>query len=125
MVQRQRFDDALSLCRMLGLGADPEGDVAAKWAIQQSQVLVARQMGQPRFDDADIQTAAKPITDLVSSYPEHRRKFFLLAQSTMVQRSAALHLVLRAAVAPGRRCGARRGDREPAAGDGRVGITDR
>ena len=100
MIQRQRFDDALSICRMLGRGADPERDAAAKWAIQRSRVLVARQMGQDQFNDTDIQTASEPVADLVSSYPEHRRRFFLAAQLLMVQRSAALHGVLRAAVAP-------------------------
>ena len=100
LVSAQRFEDGLSLCQMLSRGADPAGDVSAKWAIRQSQILVAKQMGQDRFDEAEIQAAAKPVTDRLSSYPEHRRKLFLMAQSSMVQRSAALHRVLRAAISP-------------------------
>lgn len=100
LVQRERYDDALSLCRMFRRGADPEADVSAKWAILQSQILVARQMGQNQFEETDVQATSKPVSDLASSYPEHRRKWFLRAQASIVQRSAALHRVLRAAVSP-------------------------
>lgn len=100
LVQRERYEEALSLCQMQSLGVDPQGDQAAKWAVERSRVLVARQMGEDRFDDADIQAAAKPVLDLMAAYPEHQRRLFLTAQQLHVRRHAALHRVLRAAVSP-------------------------
>lgn len=95
-----RFDDALMICQSRIRGAEPRSDINAKWAIQQSRVLVARQMGRDRFEDLDVDRATKPLVDLLTSYPDHPRKFFLLAQSLMVKRGAALHRVLRAAILP-------------------------
>lgn len=100
LVERARFDDALSICRMLSRGADPEGDAVARWAITQSQILVARQMGMEQFENADVERAAGPITELLTSYPDHRRQLFLLAGVADVHQGAAMHRLLRAAVAP-------------------------
>jgi hypothetical protein len=99
LIDHQRFDEAIVLCQQSASGSDRASDESARWAIQNSRVLVARQMGTDRFDASDVELAARPATELLSTYPEHQRKEFLLAQAWMVRRSAAVHRVLRAAIA--------------------------
>ncbi len=99
LIDQQRFADALTVCQRLARGVDPTSDAAAKWAINQSRVLVARQMGRELFAE-DIDEVAKPVNELLNAYPEHRRRLFLLAQTRRVGTQAALHQLLRAAVSP-------------------------
>jgi hypothetical protein len=100
LVRENRFDDAEGVCQSLSRGIDPESDAAAKWRIRQSQILTARQMVSDRFEDADVQAAQKPTADFLASYPQHRRRLFLEAQNVAVDRDAAIHGVLRAAISP-------------------------
>ena len=99
LMNRQRFEDAVTVCQSFARGADPQSDAAAKWAIYQSRVLVARQMSREQFAD-DIDEVAKPVDDLLDAYPEHRRRLFLLAQRRRAATHAALHQLLRAAISP-------------------------
>ena len=57
-------------------------------------------MTKPRFDDPQIADAQQPITELLTAYPEHRRRFFLDAQLIRVQSEAAQHDVVELAVVP-------------------------
>ncbi len=99
LMDRQRFEDAVTVCQSLARRADRQSDAAAKWAIHQSRVLVARQMGREQFAD-NIDQVAKPVNELLDAYPEHRRRLFLLAQRRRVGKHAALHQLLRAAISP-------------------------
>jgi hypothetical protein len=100
LVRAGRFDDAEAICKSRLQGANPESDVAAKWTIRQSQILTARQMGSETFEDADVERAQQPTVDLLKAYAGHRRQLFLEAQNLAVEREAAVHSVLRAAVSP-------------------------
>jgi hypothetical protein len=100
LIQSGRLDDAARICQSQLRGAAGPSDAAAKWTIRQSQVLTARQMAEDRFEDADVQTIQQAATVLLASYPEHRRRWFLEAENSAVASQAALHSVLRAAVAP-------------------------
>ncbi len=100
LVNANRFSDAIELCQARSRGADPRSDVAAKWAIRTSQALSAKQLVNETFTDTDIQAAQEPVSQLLSAYPDQARNFFLETQQRRVQRDAARHAVLRAAVSP-------------------------
>ncbi len=100
LVRAGRFDDAEAICELRLRGVDPERDVSAKWTIRRSQILTARQMGSETFEDADVERAQQPAVDLMKAYAGHRRQLFLEAQNLAVEREAAVHNVLRAAVSP-------------------------
>lgn len=101
LIQLNRFDDALQICQAKLARVDYQSDDGAKWAIRHSQILTARQMTSERFEPADVEAAGKPASDLLASYPQHRRRLFLEAQQRSVDHQAAIHSVLRAAVSPG------------------------
>jgi hypothetical protein len=100
LVRGGRFDDAEAICKSRLQGAVPHSDASAKWTIRHSQILTARQMGSETFEDADVERAQQPTVDLMKAYPGHRRQLFLEAQNLAVEREAAVHNVLRAAVSP-------------------------
>ena len=100
LIGRGRFDDALDLCRMQSADLDRSSDEAAKWQIRTSEVLTARQMGRDVFGEAELAEVQRPVTDLLRSYPDHRRQLFLKSQLLSCAGSAAFHSVLRAAVSP-------------------------
>lgn len=100
LVRAGRFDDAESVCKSRLQAADPQSDLSAKWAIRHSRVLTARQMSRDTFDETEVQKAQRPTVDLMRSYANHSRRLFLEAQNLSVEREAAIHHVLRAAVAP-------------------------
>ncbi|NND99265.1 MAG: hypothetical protein HKN47_18250, partial [Pirellulaceae bacterium] len=96
----RRFDDAETICREQIQRAVPTSDAAAKWAIRWSSVMTERQISKEQFDDADVSQAEQPVVELLSGYPNHRRKLFLQAQRVSVQHAAARHDVVIAAVSP-------------------------
>ena len=100
LIHADRFDDAEAICESRLRGVDPESDAAAKWSIRLSQILTARQMVSETFEDADVERAQQPTADLLKAYGGHRRQLFLEAQNLAVEREAAVHNVLRAAVSP-------------------------
>lgn len=100
LIDRNRFDDAIQLCQQISRGADPNSDLAAKWAVCHSRTLSARQLSQDEYNDTNVQSARQPVTSLLDAYPNHPRRLFLEAQQLAVERDAAKHAVLRAAIAP-------------------------
>jgi hypothetical protein len=101
LLSANRFDDAMQLCQMEGRDADQRSDSAAKWAVRKSRVLSAMQMTREQFTDSDVQLAQAPVAELLDAYPDHRRKLMLQAQLSAVERDAARHSVLVAAISPG------------------------
>ena len=95
-----RFDDALDLCRWQSVDLDRSSDEAAKWEIRKSEVLTARQMGSDAFGDLELAEVQLPVSELLRSYPDHRRRLFLGSQLLTSERFYAFHSVLRAAVSP-------------------------
>ena len=100
LLTRQRFDEAEQICRDEYAQLDPKSDAAARWAIRQSVVLSAQQLTTKTFSQSDIQRAQKPVSDLLKSYPEHRRALFLKAQLADVEKSAAWHEVVIVSISP-------------------------
>jgi tetratricopeptide (TPR) repeat protein len=100
LLDRGRFDDALALCRLRLTDLDLQSDAAAKWRVRESKALTAQQMGRDTFGDQELVETQRPISDLLRSYPDHRRVLFLKSQLLNSEKSAALHSVLRAVVSP-------------------------
>ena len=100
LLDRGRFEDALDLCRLRSTDLDLQSDAAAKWQVRESKVLTARQMGRDTFSDEELVETQRPVSDLLRSYPTHRRVLFLKSQLLSSEKSAALHSVLRAVVSP-------------------------
>jgi hypothetical protein len=98
LIRASRYKDALKVCELGSFGSDPLDDKIAKWAIRKSEVLTARQMEQEQFGETEIESAQAPVSELISSYADHRRLLFLQAQEIAVRRSAAFHSVLQASV---------------------------
>ncbi|MEM1068213.1 MAG: hypothetical protein AAGI63_04910 [Planctomycetota bacterium] len=95
-----RYDDAIEICENGLKDTDPRSDRAAKWTIRKSAALSSRQLAEQAFSEDQIAAAQKPVTALLRSYPDHTRSLFLDAQVVRVQRDAAKHAVLRAAISP-------------------------
>jgi hypothetical protein len=100
LVVEGRFQEAEDLCRSDLDGLDPQSDAYARWTIRRSQIMAAQAVTQSTFDDTQIALAQKPVSDLLVSYPLHRRQLFLEAQRVAVQADAARHDVVTAAVSP-------------------------
>ncbi|MCG8650141.1 MAG: hypothetical protein MI861_09920 [Pirellulales bacterium] len=95
-----RHQQATELCRYHLRSADPQSDRGALWHIRLSAALAAAQLAQESFGPAQVQQAQQPVVDLLSAYPNHRRKLFLEAQRLGVQRDAARHRVVKTSVSP-------------------------
>ncbi len=100
LVQRQRFDDALAICLGKSQEFPTTSDPAAKWSIEYSRVLTAQQLNQEVFDEEEVNLAIRPISKILEAYPNHDRRFFLLAQIYQTRKDAALHLISRSVVLP-------------------------
>lgn len=100
LIRASRFDDALQVCKARSQRIAPQTEIAAKWAIRQSQVLTAMELGGHSFADAEIVAASKPVADLLAAYPKHNRAIFLEAQRAEVRKQAAIHQVVQAAISP-------------------------
>ncbi len=101
LIRLGRFDDAEAVIgSVTSREADPLGDVAAKGAIESSKVLAARAFADGSFGDDAIENAAAPVTDLLESYPDHPRRWFLESQKIDVERQAVRFAVLTTAVSP-------------------------
>ncbi|MFK8113577.1 MAG: hypothetical protein AB8B91_15355 [Rubripirellula sp.] len=100
LIQGNRFDQAIELCDLKQAEFQPNSDELAIWVIRRSQVLAKRQMSLTSFLASEVEQIQKPINEWLAAYPEHPRRSFLAAQNIAVQRDAARHSVLRAAVSP-------------------------
>ncbi len=100
LLELGRFDDALDLCRLRSVDLELQSDAAAKWRVRESRILTARQMARDTFGNDELVQVQRPISDLLSSYPNHPRHLFLKAQLLDNEKLFALHCVLRAAVSP-------------------------
>jgi hypothetical protein len=98
LVRAGRTEDALRLCKDQSERLDPTSDMAAKWAIRESQVLTAHQMTATEFGKSQVAAAQKPIAVLLNAYPSHRRAIFLQAQLIGVRQAAATHRVVQASI---------------------------
>lgn len=100
LIRKGRFEDAIEICQAQQKLVEPQSDAMAWWTIRHSEVMSARQLAQPTYDEIQVSANQKPVVDLIGSYPKHDRRLFLEAQRIAVQGDAARHSVLRAAVSP-------------------------
>lgn len=101
LIREQRFNEAATLCGESFQALPDASGRAAWWAVQASRVASARLMTRQEIDEAAVRRATRPVTSLLESYPEHRRRYFLQAQQAAVSHQAARHDVISAAMFPG------------------------
>ena len=89
LIDRQMLDEAKEICLHHQRKADPRSDDAAAWAIRLSQIETARLMTGDQFDAPAIKRAQQPVDALLTSYPDHQRKLFLIRQQLAVAHDAA------------------------------------
>ncbi len=99
LVDRQRFDEAIDICRNDLKRFGLESDEGAKAAVRWSRILTRVAESKNDFGADAIAKAMEPVEVLLDAYADHRRAVFLEAQQARVQYAASRQAVVMAAVA--------------------------
>ncbi|KAA5538815.1 hypothetical protein FYK55_26375 [Roseiconus nitratireducens] len=109
LLQMQRFDDAIWLCKQLRDNGPPEGRDSARWTARLSEVLTEQaaieilrvnpSVLMTRLEPA-IEAACAPVDQLLSAYPEAQSASFLQAARLSCRQRLLRSAILAASVSP-------------------------